>query len=114
MDATEPETNEILVGLPDRIHMIRHHTAERVDDPALADDATVRSYGALAAIIADLTGKLSRYGIRPVDRLMIVSENSLPLAALVLAANVRGGVWSAVTQRVWHHVVRARHLRYEA
>jgi long-chain acyl-CoA synthetase len=88
MDAIQAETNEILRGLPDRIsHVIRRHAAERPDHPALADGTTTWSYGTLSTIVADLAGGLVEYGVRPGDRLLIVSENSLRLAAFVLAAS---------------------------
>jgi len=88
MSAAGLEASEILAGLPDRIsHVIRRHAAERPEHPALADAATTWSYGRLSTIIADLAGRLIRYGIRPGDRVLIVSENSLPLCALVLAAS---------------------------
>ncbi len=88
MNTTAIETNAILAGLPDRIsHVIRRHADERPDHPALVDGTTTWSYGELAGIVADLAGRLVGYGVRPGDRVLIVSENSLPLCALVLAAS---------------------------
>ena len=69
----------------DRIsQVIRPHPADR---PALADASTTWSYGDLSAIIADVARHLAAFGVRPGDRMLIVSENSLPLCALVLAAS---------------------------
>lgn len=79
---------EVLAGLPERIHdVIRQHAKERPAHPALADSTTAWSYGELLAIVDSLAATLLGLGIRPGDRLLIVSENSLPLAALVLAAS---------------------------
>jgi len=81
-------TIESLAALPHRIsHVIRRHAIERPGHPALADAATTWSYGELSTIVADLALRLTAYGIRPGDRMLIVSENSLPLCALVLAAS---------------------------
>src|SRR5271169_3343660 len=82
------EAHDILAGLPERIsHVIRHHADQRPDHPALTDLAETWSYGTLAAIVADLAAWLRDEGIRPGDRMLIVGENTLPLAALVLGAS---------------------------
>jgi acyl-CoA synthetase (AMP-forming)/AMP-acid ligase II len=82
------EEADILAGLPNRIsHVIRPHAKETPDHPALADAETTWSYRDLSEIVADLADRLLGYGIRPADRVLIVSENSLPLAALVLAVS---------------------------
>jgi long-chain acyl-CoA synthetase len=79
---------EILAGLPERIHhVIRQHAKERPTHPALAHSTTTWSYSELLAIIDSLAATLLGLGIRPGERLLIVSENSLPLAVLVLAAS---------------------------
>ena len=90
MDASTARTEAavILAGLPDRIsHVIRAPARERPDHPALVDATGWWSYGELAAIVAELVGTLRDLAVRPGDRVLIVSENSLPLAALVLAAS---------------------------
>jgi long-chain acyl-CoA synthetase len=88
MDVAEIETTAMLARLPERFsHVIRQHAIERPDRPALTDGATTWTYGELSAIVADLADRLLQYGIRPGDRVLIVSENSLSLAALVLAAS---------------------------
>jgi long-chain acyl-CoA synthetase len=88
MDGASDGRDDVLTELPDRIsHVIRRHALERPDHPALADGVTTWRYGELAAIVADVAVRLGGYGIRPGDRVVIVSENSLPLASLVLAAS---------------------------
>ena len=52
------------------------------------------SYGALAGIVDDAAAALRDHGVRPGDRVMVVSENSLALAALILAHMV--DAWSVV------------------
>jgi long-chain acyl-CoA synthetase len=79
---------QLLAGLPERIgHVIRPHAHARPDHPALVDHATSWSYGRLLSIVTGLASTLRDLDVRPGDRIMIVSENSLPLAALVLAAS---------------------------
>jgi long-chain acyl-CoA synthetase len=83
-DRAEPA--DVIGDLPERIsHLIHRHAAERPDHFALVDSTESWTYGALAAIVADTAARLRDCGVRPGDRVMIVSENSLPLAALVLA-----------------------------
>jgi acyl-CoA synthetase (AMP-forming)/AMP-acid ligase II len=88
MDAAAAGPPLSLATLPDRIsHVIRKHVLERPDHPALADATTTWTFSALSAIVADTATRLTAYGVRPGDRLLVVSENSLPLAAFVLAAS---------------------------
>src|SRR5437016_1984320 len=76
-----------LDALPNRIsHVIRPWARDRPAHPALADATTTWSYGELATIVADTAAILPALGLRPGDRLAVVSENSLALAALFLAA----------------------------
>jgi long-chain acyl-CoA synthetase len=98
MDAStaSPKAAGILAGLPDRIgHVIRNSAREHPHRPALVDATTQWSYGELAAIVAELTIALRDFAIRSGDRMMIVSENSLQLAALVLAASEMNA-WAVV------------------
>jgi long-chain acyl-CoA synthetase len=53
------------------------------------------SYSELAAVVADTALILKHYDIRSGDRVMIVSENSLALVALILAAS-EIDAWSLV------------------
>jgi long-chain acyl-CoA synthetase len=68
-------------------HVIRPSGQARPDHPALVDHATSRSCGRLLSIVTDLTSTLRDLGVRPGDRVMVVSKNSPPPAALVLAAS---------------------------
>jgi long-chain acyl-CoA synthetase len=90
MDATtaRQEADKILAELPDRISdVIKPFARQSPDHPALVQDDVTWSYGDLAAIVARTAITLADYGVRPGDRVMIVSENSLALAAILLAAS---------------------------
>jgi len=90
------EAATLLAGLPERLsHVIRKPAAERPEHPALISGDTVWTYGELTGIVAEVAAALKAYGIRPGDRVMIVSENSLALAAIVLAASELDA-WSVV------------------
>ena len=65
------------------------------DQPALIGDGKVWTYGDLPGIVDGAADALRNHGARPGDRIMIVSENSLALAALVLAASALDA-WSVV------------------
>ncbi|TWT08635.1 class I adenylate-forming enzyme family protein [Reyranella sp. CPCC 100927] len=86
----------LLAGLPDRIsHVIRTPARQQSDHPALIGGDIVWTYGELPTIVADTMASLEGYGVRPGDRVMIVGENSLALAALVLASSELGA-WAVV------------------
>jgi acyl-CoA synthetase (AMP-forming)/AMP-acid ligase II len=90
------ETEELLAGLPERIgHVIRDTARLRPGLPALIDATTTWSYGEFAEIVGELAATMKRLGIRGGDRVAIVSENSLPLAALVLATS-ENDAWAVV------------------
>jgi acyl-CoA synthetase (AMP-forming)/AMP-acid ligase II len=98
MDTTEPrrEADKILAELPDRISdVIKPFVRESPDHPALVQGDVTWTYGDLAAIVARTAIILADYGVRPGDRVMIVSENSLALAAILLAAS-EIDAWSVV------------------
>ncbi|HKU96112.1 MAG TPA: AMP-binding protein, partial [Vineibacter sp.] len=78
----------LLADLPGRIsHVIRAPAREQPDHPALIGGDTVWTYGELPLIVAETVAALRVHGVRPGDRVMIVGENSLALAALVLASS---------------------------
>src|SRR5215471_19721447 len=94
--ATQYETGKILAELPDRISdVIKPFARENPDHPALLQGNITWSYSELAAVVADAALILKHYDIRPGDRVMIVSENSLALAALILATS-EIDAWSVV------------------
>jgi acyl-CoA synthetase (AMP-forming)/AMP-acid ligase II len=98
MDATAArhEAEKILAGLPDRISdVIKPFARQSPDHPALVQGDVTWTYAELAAVVADTTLILKFYDIRPGDRVMIVSENSLALVALILASS-EIDAWSVV------------------
>src|SRR3954470_21845292 len=94
--AAQYEADKILAELPDRISDIMKPFARQTPDhPALVQGDVTWTYAELAAVVADTALILKFYDIRPGDRVMIVSENSLALVALVLAAS-EIDAWSVV------------------
>src|SRR5215510_6893071 len=92
----EAAAQELLAGLPQRLDQVFRPWANSApNQPALIGDGKVWSYGALAGIVDDAAAELGRHGVRPGDRVMVVSENSLPLAALILAISAVDA-WSVV------------------
>ena len=87
---------ELLAGLPQRLDQVFRPWAESAPErPALIGDGKVWTYGALEKIVDDAATALRRHGVRPGDRVMVVSENSLALAALILAVSAIDA-WSVV------------------
>src|SRR5215468_9950504 len=98
MDATavRHEAEKILAELPDRISdVIRPFARQSPDHPALVQGDVTWTYAELAAVVAETVVSLKRYDIRSGDRVMIVSENSLALVALILATS-EIDAWSVV------------------
>jgi hypothetical protein len=90
------EAEKIVAELPDRISdVIKPFARESPDHPALVQGNVTWSYGELAAVVADTALILKHYDIRPGDRVMIASENSLALVALILAI-AELDAWSVV------------------
>lgn len=86
----------ILEGLPRRLDQALRPWAETApDQPALIGDGKTWTYGTLAGIVDRTAALLRDHGVRGGDRVMIVSENSLALAALVLASSAIDA-WSVV------------------
>ncbi len=87
---------ELLSGLPQRLdHVFRPWAESAPDQPALIGEGKVWTYGDLPGIVDGAAAELSRHGVRAGDRVMIVSENSLALAALILAVSALDA-WSVV------------------
>jgi len=94
--ASKQAAQETLEGLPGRIHEVMdRHVVATPDRPALVDDGTTLTYRALDRSVRPVAETLRALGIRAGDRMMIVSENSIPLACLLLAAS-RLDAWAIV------------------
>jgi len=94
--ASKQAAQETLEGLPGRIHEVMdRHVVATPDRPALVDDGTTLTYRALDRSVRLVAETLRALGIRAGDRMMIVSENSIPLACLLLAAS-RLDAWAIV------------------
>src|SRR6516165_748075 len=90
------EAEKFLAELPDRISdVIKPFARQSPDHPALVQGDVTWTYAELAAVVVDTTVILELYDIRPGDRVMIVSENSLALVALILAIS-EIDAWSVV------------------
>src|SRR5205085_6691161 len=61
----------------------------------LVEDAATWSYRELHQAVGQIAAALQSFGIRPGDRMMIVSENCIALAGLLLAAS-RIDAWAIV------------------
>ena len=86
---------EIAAGLPRRIHQVfDSHVAEFPDRVALIEDGTW-TYRELDRSVAGIATVLGSLGVRAGDRMMIVSENCIALAGLLLAAS-RIDAWAIV------------------
>jgi len=82
------EVSAILENLTPRIHRVFDtHLAEMPNHPALIDDHGAWTYRELGQSVRQIAEALLSLGVRPGDRMMIVSENSIPLAGLLFAAS---------------------------
>src|SRR5882672_2721302 len=87
---------EILNALPHRIHEVMDpYIAATPDRTALIDDKSTLTYRELDRSVGATADALRALGIRAGDRIMLVSENSVPLAAMLLAAS-RIDAWAIV------------------
>ncbi|VIO69503.1 Long-chain-fatty-acid--CoA ligase [Bradyrhizobium ivorense] len=83
-------------GLPNRLHEVMdHYVGATPDRMALVDDKMWLTYRELDQVVGRVTEALRALGIRPGDRMMIVSENSVPLSCLLFAAS-RLDAWAIV------------------
>jgi long-chain acyl-CoA synthetase len=86
----------IVRALPKRIHQVMDpYVASTPDRLALIDDNATLTYRELDRAVGDTADTLRGLGIRAGDRMLIVSENSIPLACLLLAAS-RLDAWAIV------------------
>jgi acyl-CoA synthetase (AMP-forming)/AMP-acid ligase II len=87
---------EIVEMLPHRIHQVMDaYVAATPDRIALIDDKSRLTYRELDSAVGSTLDALRALGVRPGDRIMLVSENSIPLACLLLAAS-RLDAWAIV------------------
>ena len=90
------DIEEIALGLPRRIHQITaHHVARTPDQVALIEDGLPWTYRDLDRRVGEIASVLSSLGVRAGDRVLLVSENCIALAALLLAAS-RLDAWTIV------------------
>ena len=88
VDNADIELRDILNGLPDRLHhAMDRAVAETPDHPALIDDSGTWSYRQLSDAVQSTASGLQSLGVRPGDRIMLVSENCFAMACLMLAAS---------------------------
>jgi len=88
--------DEIAVGLPRRIHdVMARQVAKAPDRIALVEDGASWSYRDLDQRVSEIAAVLSSLGIRAGDRMVIVTENCIALAALLLATS-RLDAWAIV------------------
>ena len=88
--------DEIAVGLPRRIHDVTaRQVAKAPDRIALIEDGASWSYRDLDQRVRQAATVLSSLGIRAGDRMIIVSENCIALATLLLATS-RLDAWAIV------------------
>src|SRR5260370_19270559 len=85
-----------LAELANRIHkVIDRYAKETPDGPALIEDGNALSYRELDRTVKETAEALGALGIRGGDRMMLVSENCIALACLLLAAS-RLDAWAIV------------------
>jgi len=88
--------DEIAAQLPRRLHAaMDRFVKETPDHIALVEDGDAWSYRELDKHVREIARQLAALGVRPGDRVMIVSENCIALAALLFAAS-RLGAWAIV------------------
>jgi len=86
----------ILSGLPDRIYkLVVSHASKTPDALAMRDDQRSWSYADLNNAMNAAAELLQQSGVRPGDRVMLINENCLELAALVLAVS-KLDAWSVL------------------
>lgn len=87
---------DILKDIPDRLHQTMDRAVSATPDhPALVEGSVTWSYRQLSESVEQVASALRELNVRPGDRMMIVSENCIALAALLLAAS-RIDAWAIV------------------
>lgn len=86
MQAFSDDLNARIAALPARMsHVIKPWAQRSPDALALSEDGRALTYGELAQAIRSAGQWLIQRGVRPGDRVMLLGENSIALAVLVLA-----------------------------
>jgi acyl-CoA synthetase (AMP-forming)/AMP-acid ligase II len=97
--AESPEAidiDQLAAALPRRLHLgAEPHIAEAPKRTALVEDGRSWTYGELGRNVAAIADHLTALGVRAGDRMIIVSENCIALAGLLLAAS-RIDAWAIV------------------
>src|SRR5467141_730102 len=90
------DLDKIVAGLPNRIHQLADsYVAKSPDRVALLEDGASWTYRELDRSVKEVATVLGSLGVRAGDRMIIVSENCIALAALLLAAS-RIDAWAIV------------------
>jgi long-chain acyl-CoA synthetase len=90
------DTAQMLSRLPRRVHdVIDRYAVQTPQHPALVEDTVTWNYRELHDAVRKIAVALQSLGIRPGDRIMIVSENCIALAGLLFAAS-RIDAWAIV------------------
>src|SRR6266436_2890635 len=90
------DLDKIVAGLPNRIHQVADsYVAKFPDRVALLEDGASWTYRELDRSVKEIATVLGSLGVRAGDRMIIVSENCIALAALLLAAS-RIDAWAIV------------------
>jgi acyl-CoA synthetase (AMP-forming)/AMP-acid ligase II len=90
------DIDKTAAALPRRIHEVAaDHVDNTPDQIALIEDGATWTYRDLHERVAEIATVLSSLGVRAGDRMMIVSENCIALAGLLLAAS-RLDAWAIV------------------
>jgi acyl-CoA synthetase (AMP-forming)/AMP-acid ligase II len=92
---------ELLDGLPSRVHEVYAPFVRDIPDhPAFVEGGRSWSYRQFSEAVDAAANDLSDLGVRPGDRVMIASENSVALAAMLFAASKLDAWGIAVNPRL--------------
>jgi long-chain acyl-CoA synthetase len=90
------DIDDIAASLPRRLHLVAdRHIADAPDHIALIEDKAAWTYGELDRNVREIADHLTSLGVRAGDRMLIVGENCVALAGLLLAAS-RIDAWAIV------------------
>ncbi|HLG81850.1 MAG TPA: AMP-binding protein [Bradyrhizobium sp.] len=90
------DVGQLAAALPRRLHLVaERYIAEAPERVALIEDSHSWTYGELGRNVEEIADRLTALGIRAGDRMIIISENCIALAGLLLAAS-RIDAWAIV------------------